>query len=117
MEFPEDVCGLIRAFSKPRMRFVHEYHQAMRALGEADWPDVKRRLCDKDAEQVIAALFAYTDSVLQLQDSPLQDRSEQVMKRNSCERALRVLLVGEEKVFRYERWLVYDTQFREWDSE
>ncbi len=112
MEFPEDICGLIRQYAKPRMRFVHEYHQAMRALGEADWPDVKRRLCDKDAEQVIAALIAYTDSVLQLQESP-----KQVMKRNACERALRVLLVGEEKVFRYERWLVYDTEFREWDSE
>jgi hypothetical protein len=63
MEFPPEVVGLIKEFSQPRMRFVNEYKNVMRYLGMDDWYDVKRRLFDKDASQVIDALLAYKNEI------------------------------------------------------
>ncbi len=67
MEFPSDVVALIKEFSQPRMKFVNEYRNVMRYLRMDEWLDVKERLFDKDAAQVIAALLAYTDEIALLE--------------------------------------------------
>ena len=59
MEFPEDVLGLIRAYSKPRMKFYHEYNIIMRELGLEEWREVQLKLCTDQAEEVIQALTVY----------------------------------------------------------
>jgi hypothetical protein len=69
MEFPTDVLGIIREFSKPCMRFSKEFNEAMRKFETippstktkiAD--DVKEKLKTKDAEKVINAFIAFVDA-------------------------------------------------------
>jgi|LauGreDrversion4_2_1035121.scaffolds.fasta_scaffold2001101_1 hypothetical protein len=69
MEFPDDVLGLIRDFSKPLMQFsdkynkcIHELNLARRMIGVKEV--VKRRLCDNDAHLVIQAFVDYVDALL-----------------------------------------------------
>lgn len=121
MEFPDDVLCLIREFSRPRMKFIPEYKKVMRDLGMVDWNAIKKRLCDKDAEQVITTLLAWADAFLiteQLQTLPNQDQSMlwlQVMRRDRIHRQLQVLLVGEETVRKHERWLTYEEMYSDED--
>jgi hypothetical protein len=66
MEFPEDILGHIKGYSKPIMQYSTEYVRCKKALKEAmqgdDWPTLKKRLCDKDADKVIQAYIAYSDA-------------------------------------------------------
>jgi len=122
MEFPEDILRIIRDYSQPRMKFRKKYRELMLKLGVSHWGNVQKRLCDKDADKVICALQLYTDAYLVLQDlerlyyvTPIHEYVhihfqvwEQRAKRDVLDRSLRVLLVGEEEVENYERWLRYE---------
>jgi hypothetical protein len=120
MELPDDVLDLVREFSRPRMQFIREYQKVLYDLGITDWPELKKRLCDKDAPKVIAALlawaeeFLYTDNLYRrLDDSPENQVLKRevrihVAKRDALDRAFRILLVGEVAVRKYERWLRYE---------
>jgi hypothetical protein len=65
MILPDDVLDIIRAFSKPRMRFSGEFREALMKLGLRDWPEVRQKLCTPDAEKVIQTLKEYTDVYLE----------------------------------------------------
>lgn len=68
MEFPADVAGIISEYSKPLMKFSDEYNRCVRELKQANqidnWPTLKQRLCDKDADKVIQAYVAHTEARL-----------------------------------------------------
>lgn len=68
MEIPTDVAGIISEYAKPRMRFSGEYNRCVRELKQANqkdnWPTLKKRLCDKDADKVIQAYVAHTEAKL-----------------------------------------------------
>ena len=63
MEFPDDVLGIIRAYARPCMQFIHEYNEIVRVLGEP-WHTVKVKLATSDAEKVIVQFASYADSVV-----------------------------------------------------
>jgi len=69
MQFPDDVLGIIRAYSRPRMQFVKEYCVGARKIKEHIHgiqylrPDVKRLLFTEDASKVIAAWTRFTDAI------------------------------------------------------
>jgi len=65
MIFPDDVLDIIRAFSKPLMRFSGDFRQVLMKLGLRDWPEVRQKLCTPDAEKVIQTLKEYTDVYLE----------------------------------------------------
>jgi hypothetical protein len=65
MEFPEDVLAIIRAFSRPLMRFSGEFRQLLIDLGLRDWPRVRAKLCTPDAEQLIVLLRSYKNVYLE----------------------------------------------------
>lgn len=69
MELPEDVLAIVRAYSKPLMKFSEKYNWCMQEMENNHEPFylkmiVKKRLCDKDADQVIDALIGYVDALL-----------------------------------------------------
>jgi len=122
MEFPQDILNVIREYSQPRMKYRQEYKEVMLKLGMKHWVNVQKRLCDKDADKVIHALHLYTDAYLVLHElehlyyiTPIDEYVtihfkvwDQRAKRDVLDRSLRVLLVGEEEVVNYERWLKYE---------
>jgi hypothetical protein len=123
MEFPDDVLCLIREYSRPRMQFIPEYKKVMLDLGMVDWGIVKKRLCDKDAPLVISTLVAYTEAfltteklqtfveVIPNQEDYLTYQSTlclHIRHRDTLNRTLQILLVGEETVRNHERWLRYE---------
>jgi hypothetical protein len=70
MEFPDDVLTIIRAYSKPCMKFVNEYSAGLRKIRNA-FPtgfrdnlnhDVKQKLYTEEATKLIDAWVIYTDS-------------------------------------------------------
>ena len=65
MEFPEDVLTIIRAYTKPLLRFSGEFRLILIELGLRDWPEVRAKLCSPIAEQVIVALRAYKNVYLE----------------------------------------------------
>jgi hypothetical protein len=65
MIFPDDVLDIIRAFSKPLMRFSGDFRQVLMKLGLRDWPEVRQKLCTPYAEKVIILLKAYADVCLE----------------------------------------------------
>lgn len=130
MELPEDVLGLVRAFSKPRMRFYKEYRQSLTELGFAHdehWLVLRDKLCSLDADCVFATFLAYKDTTLflrHLKNIPVQipngpqlysiiyheELQRQQLKWNKLDRELRVLLVGEQLVADHERWTRYELE-------
>lgn len=131
MEFPEDVLTVIRAYSKPCMQFYREYNTIMRELGLQEWREVQLKLCTDQAEAVIQALIVYKDAYLASEKFQILSnhntysdvfvlyyreykRLETI--RDTAERALRILLVGEEKVVSYERWARYELDLDEFDE-
>lgn len=128
MELPHDVLGLVRAFSKPCMRFYKEYRIGLTELGFADdehWILLRDKLCSSDADAVFAAFFAFKETTLflrKLDNMPLQiphgphlysiifheELQRQRLKRKKLDRELRVLLVGEQLVADHERWTRYE---------
>jgi hypothetical protein len=69
MELPDDVLAIVRAFSKPLMKFSDKYNkciQEMKFNRQVFYLQkiVKKRLCDKDADQVIQAFVEYVDALL-----------------------------------------------------
>jgi hypothetical protein len=123
MELPEDVLALIRLYSKPRMRFYREYNAIMNELGLQEWREVQLKLCTDEADEVIQTLKVYKEIFLatkkfqnlayrisqpELYAICMREYYRLLHKRNTIDRTLRVLLVGEEKVAAYERWARYE---------
>jgi hypothetical protein len=112
MELPDDVLGLVRAFSKPRMRYYKEYKKALTELGFAPkehWIALRDKLCTSDAELVFHAFLVYkaaTLAVRQFHELPWKgpyslyhdDLANLILIRDKLELAFRVLLVGETSV-------------------
>jgi len=65
MILPDDVLDIIRAYSKPLMRFSGEFREVLMKLGQSDWPEVREELCTPDAEHVIRKLKEYTEVYLE----------------------------------------------------
>jgi len=128
MELPDDVLGLIRTLSKPRMRFYKEYRQGLTELGflpEEHWHELRDKLCTSDAEPIFYAFMIYKHSFLSLKllknsspkihpDIYVRYHRELARQENAHEkkdRTLRILLVGEEKVLEYDLWLRYEAPY------
>ena len=86
MIFPDDVLDIIRAFSKPLMRFSGEFRQILIDLGLRDWPQVRVKLCSPDAEKVILALRVYRDVQLETLVRLKQMRHPMYPRLLSCSR-------------------------------
>jgi hypothetical protein len=128
MELPDDVLGLVRAFSRPRMRFYKEYKLSLLELGfeqDEHWHELRDKLCTSDAEPVFYAFMIYKHSFLSLKllrnsshqihpDFYVRYHRELARQENAHEkkdRTLRILLVGEEKVLEYDLWLRYEAPY------
>ena len=64
MMLPDDVLQLVRAFSRPRMRFYKEYRLGLTELGyppQEHLIALRDRLCESDAPLVFAAFLAYKE--------------------------------------------------------
>jgi hypothetical protein len=69
MELPEDVLRLVRAFSRPRMRYYKEYRQSLTELGfkpHEHWYAFRLKLCSSDAECVFASFLLYKEASIAL---------------------------------------------------
>lgn len=66
---PDDVLGVIRDFSRPRMRFYKEYRQGLTELGfqrDEHWHALRDKLCMSDAESVLEAFLLYKETTVAL---------------------------------------------------
>ena len=116
MELPDDVLGLVRAFSRPRMRFYKEYRQSLTELGfkrHEHWHSLRDKLCTSEADVVFHAFLLYksaTLAVLRFHDLPWKgnyslyhaDLEKLILIRDKLDKAFRALLVGESKLERCE---------------
>jgi len=59
MELPPELVSIIRDYSKPLFRYSREYKEALTALGEDEWSDLKEMLCGDQAEQVVEVVKRY----------------------------------------------------------
>jgi len=116
MELPDDVLCIVRAFSKPRMRFYKEYRQGLTELGfskHEHWPELRDKLCSSEAELVFTAFMVYKEATLSLRyfkNSPIprgpqlyyiqyhEHMNDLQLTWKKLDRALRVLLAGETRV-------------------
>lgn len=64
MEFPEDIRGIISAFSRPYFKEFREYNRALRVHKLTDWPNLKAALMT-NAEEVLGALLNYEKAKLE----------------------------------------------------
>jgi hypothetical protein len=129
MELPDDVLGLVRVFSRPRMRFYKEYRNALTELGfkrHEHWRLLRDKLCTSDAEVVFHVFILYKEAMLGLRRfhelpwkgpySLYHDDLEKLIKiRDQLERAFRALLVGETRVANHERWVRHGLEDGEYD--
>lgn len=77
MEFPSDILGLIREFSRPRTRFVKEFNKAVDDLhantkeyySHGLMQDVYDRLSTKEAEKVLEAFIAYVNAAVAMREA------------------------------------------------
>jgi hypothetical protein len=85
IRFSKQVFELIHDFSRPQMRFVNEFHKAVKDLTShhyLDLPSAFKNECDgllteiyqklftDDAEKVIVAFMAYVDATIALRNLP-----------------------------------------------
>jgi hypothetical protein len=70
MELPDDVLGLIRAYSKPAFKHFREYNHALKVLEKEEWKGLKAKL-RTDGDAVVPTLFLYLDAWTQLQKAQI----------------------------------------------
>ncbi len=70
-EFPKDILGVIREFSRPKMQFVNEWAAIQRDIEENDivfsvrfHADVKAKLFTPEADQYMAVFIPYMAAVV-----------------------------------------------------
>jgi len=71
MQFPDDVLGIIRDYSRPKMQFVNEYQEGRKKVKSYMHHhgmiyllcDVKRKMFTEEAKQVLDAWIEFTSSV------------------------------------------------------
>lgn len=108
MILPDDILNEIRALSKPRMRFIHEFNAALIQLKNPPSfiPDVKKKLETKDAPKIIEVFEMYVESEVEfkeeyrrfvhgLSEDGVESLSSSEACRDAWKRVLRVLLYGE----------------------
>ena len=117
MELPDDVLGLIRVFSKPRMHFYKEYRKGLTELGfkrHEHWHSLREKLCTPDAELVFRVFILYKEAILGVKrfyDLPWRgpysmyhdDLERLITIRDQLERVFREVL-GEARVGKHELW-------------
>jgi hypothetical protein len=66
MEFPDDVLGLIRLYSRPRFKHFCVYNQAVKVLEKDDVSlhDLKEKL-QSDPDKLVPVLVSYMEALLQ----------------------------------------------------
>ena len=114
MQFPDDVLGIIRAYTHPQMKYVNEFRAGLRKINPYMHGitylqyDVKRKLFTNDANLVIDCWTKFTDSIEytnQVRYTPYNSldpfRSQELKKRievqNKNEEDLRLLIYGEKR--------------------
>lgn len=75
MEFPEDILGLIRAFSKPVFRHAKEFHEILKVLRLSSWISIEAKLCSPNADQVIVVLRLYRDAFVAKEEIRMRIRN------------------------------------------
>jgi hypothetical protein len=70
MELPDDVLGLIRAYSKPAFKHFREYNRALKVLEKEEWQGLKDKL-RRDGDAVVPTLLLYLDAWTQLQKAQI----------------------------------------------
>jgi len=70
MEFPSDVLGLIREYSKPRLKYFREYNRALKVLDKEKWNALKEKLIS-NGDEVVPTLEMYLDSFVELQKTQM----------------------------------------------
>lgn len=63
MELPEDVLGLVRAFSKPRFKHFRVYNQALKVFGKEKWPALQKKL-ESSPEEILPTFLSYQEVYL-----------------------------------------------------
>jgi len=66
MEFPSDILGLIREYSKPAFKYFREYNRALKVLDKEEWKSLRDKLMT-DGESVVPTLLLYLDAWIELQ--------------------------------------------------
>jgi hypothetical protein len=66
MELPDDVLGLISAYSKPAFKYFREYNRALKVLEKEEWQGLKDKL-RTDGDAVVPILLLYLDAWTELQ--------------------------------------------------
>lgn len=129
-QLPDDVLGVIRELSRPRLPFATEYRQSIRKLVCYNprlgiFSDIRNKLYTKDAEQVIEAFVEYANAhaaakeanhrMIYAEGSPIAEfqgyqRSVAMNRLREEEKllALKMMLYGEKEVERIERWSMSD---------
>jgi hypothetical protein len=59
MILPDELVRIIREFSRPLLRYIREYKEAMTELGLQDWPELKAKLSTTGAEEVRVHMHSY----------------------------------------------------------
>ena len=109
MDLPLDVLPLIRAFSRPRMRYYNEYRKGLTELGfkrHEHWISLRNKLCTTEADEVFHVFMLYKEATLgvaRFHDLPWRgpyslyhaDLERLIRIRDQIDRAFRALLVGE----------------------
>jgi hypothetical protein len=67
MELPTDILPLIRAYTRPRLRYPEAYKEVLRCLKMKRWPELMEKLSGEfvsanDAYSVVKAFLAFEDT-------------------------------------------------------
>ena len=70
MEFPSDVLGIIREYSKPAFKYFREYNRALKVLEKDEWKSLRDKLMT-DGELLVQTLSVYLDTYIELQKAQI----------------------------------------------
>ena len=70
MEFPSDILGLIREYSKPAFKYFREYNRALKVLEKDEWKSLRDKLMT-DGDLVVDTLNVYLDTYIELQKAQI----------------------------------------------
>jgi len=72
MEFPSEIVGVIREYSKPAFKYFKEYNDILQVLNLTVWKDLRDKLCGPNADEVASKVRTYVDSIMYAQELRLE---------------------------------------------
>jgi len=72
MEFPPEIVGMIREYSKPVFKYFKEYNDILHVLNLTVWKDLKDKLRGSNADEVAITVRTYVDSVMHARELRLE---------------------------------------------